>query len=115
MATVLVGDSFTGTPGGCRDGGTQAAELHADPVSFHDHGNVRPVAFAAEPAVLITFPPGYTVRRSFPTPSTPSTPGTSPTPDTSPTPQASPTPSPAATPTPTPAPSPSARCKNSSG
>ncbi|MFE9465419.1 hypothetical protein ACFYNW_17405 [Streptomyces virginiae] len=115
VATILVGDSFTGTPGECRDGRTQAAGLNADAISFHDPGSVRPVAFAAEPAAWITVPAGHPLLRGFPTPSTASTTGESPRPDASPTPEASPTPSPSATPTPTPAPSQSARCKNSSG
>ncbi|WP_328741332.1 ATP synthase F0 subunit B (plasmid) [Streptomyces erythrochromogenes] len=113
VATILVGDSFTGTPGDCREGRTQAAELNADAVASNDHGNVRPVAFAAEPAAFITLPAGHPLLRGFPTPSTSSTTEGSPTSDTSPTPQASPTPSPSTTPTP--APSQSARCKNSSG
>ncbi|KOU56904.1 hypothetical protein [Streptomyces sp. IGB124] len=115
VATILVGDSFTGTPGGCRDGRTQAAELNADAVASNDHGNVRPVAFAAEPAAFITLPAGHPLLRGFPTPSTASTTGESPTSDASPTPEASPTPSPSTTPTPAPAPSQSARCKNGSG
>ncbi|MEU3668331.1 hypothetical protein [Streptomyces virginiae] len=114
-ATILVSDSFTGTPGDCRDGRTQAAGLYADAVSFRDHGRARPVAFAAEPAAFITVPAGHPLLRGFPTPSTASTTGESPAPDASRTPEASPTPSPSATPTPTPAPSQSARCKNRSG
>ncbi|KOV13783.1 hypothetical protein ADK90_36545 [Streptomyces sp. XY413] len=113
VATILVGDSFTGTPGGCRDGRTQAAELNADAVASNDHGNVRPVAFAAEPAAFITLPAGHPLHRGFPTPSTSSTTEGSPTSNTSPAPEASPTLSPSTTPTP--APSQSARCKNSSG
>ncbi|MET9568554.1 hypothetical protein ABZY34_05320 [Streptomyces virginiae] len=113
VATIWVGDSFTGTPGECRDGRTQAAGLNADAISFHDPGSVRSVAFAAEPAAWITVPAGHPLLRGFPTPSTSTE--KSPTPDTSPTPEVSPTPSPSATPTPVPAPSRSARCKNSSG
>ncbi|KOV17603.1 hypothetical protein ADK90_23840 [Streptomyces sp. XY413] len=115
VATILVGDSFTGAPGDCRDGRTQAAELHADAVASNDHVNARPVAFAVEPAGFITLPPRYTLRPVIPKPSTSSTSEESPTPDASPTPEALPTPSPSATPTPTPAPSQSARCKNRSG
>ncbi|MFJ2598643.1 ATP synthase F0 subunit B [Streptomyces erythrochromogenes] len=113
VATILVSDSFTGTPGDCRDGRTQAAELNADAVASNDHGNVRPVAFAVEPAAFITLPAGHPLLRGFPTPSTASTTESSPTSDTSPTPEALPTPSPSTTPAP--APSRSARCKNSSG
>ncbi|MEF2530013.1 hypothetical protein [Streptomyces sp. CS62] len=115
VATILVSDSFTGTPGDCRDGRTQAAELNADAVSFHDHRRARPVAFAAEPAAWITVPAEHPLLRGFPTPSTASTTGESPRPDASPTPEVSPTPSPSASLKSVPAPSRSARCKDSSG
>ncbi|MFJ9597998.1 hypothetical protein ACIRS3_35290 [Streptomyces virginiae] len=114
VATILVSDSFTGTPGDCPDGRTQAAARHADAVSSNGHGNVRPVAFAAQPAAFITLSPGHPLLRGFPTPSTSPTPAATPTPDTSPTPAESPTPSPSAT-SPTPAPSRSAPCTQRSG
>ncbi|MGW7441534.1 hypothetical protein ACWGIF_36770, partial [Streptomyces sp. NPDC054849] len=108
VATVLVGDSLTGTPGTCRDGGTQADHQLAPAPASKGLEDVRPAAFAVEPAIWISFPPGHNVPFSFPS-------GTSsPTPDASPTPDPSPTPSPSATPSPTPSPSKSGRCTNSS-
>ncbi|MGW7436373.1 hypothetical protein [Streptomyces sp. NPDC054849] len=101
VATVLVGDSLTGTPGDCRDGGTQPADQLAPAPASKGHGDVRPAAFAVEPAIWISFPPGYKVPFSFPS-------GTS-----SPTPDPSPTPSPSATPSPTPSPSKSGGCTSS--
>ncbi|MFD6113748.1 hypothetical protein ACFWG0_27065 [Streptomyces yangpuensis] len=115
VATILVSDSFTGTPGDCPDGRTQAAARYADAVSSNGHANVRPVAFAAQPAAFIPNPSGHPLLRGFPTPSTSPTPDEPPTPHTSPTPAKSPAPSPAATSTPTPAPSPSVRCTERSG
>ncbi|MEU6314130.1 hypothetical protein [Streptomyces sp. NPDC047014] len=103
VVAILVGDSFTGTPGDCQDDRTRAA------VPSGGHGAVRPVAFAAEPASLITFPPGHSLLRGFPTPST------SPLPQQSPTPSPSTTPALTPTPTPTPAPSRSAHCANRQG
>ncbi|OLZ65493.1 hypothetical protein AVW11_17025 [Streptomyces amritsarensis] len=115
VATILVSDSFTGTPGDCPDGRTQAAARHADAGSSNGHGNIRPVAFSAQPAAFITLSPGHSLLRGFPTPSTSPTPDATPMPDTSPAPAESATPSPSATPTPTPAPSRSARCTERSG
>ncbi|MFE5495295.1 hypothetical protein ACFQ7Z_35790 [Streptomyces virginiae] len=115
VATILVSDSFTGTPGDCPDGRTQAAARHADAVTSNGHANVRPVAFAAQPAAFITLSPGHPLLRGFPTPSTSPTPAATPTPHTSPTPAESPAPSPSTTSKPAPAPSPSARCTERSG
>ncbi|MFF3675888.1 hypothetical protein ACFYYS_18175 [Streptomyces sp. NPDC002120] len=115
VTTILVSDSFTGTPGDCPDGRTQAAARQADAVSSNGHGNVRAVAFAVEPAAFITLYPGHSLLRGFPTPSTSPTPDEPPTTHTSPTPAESPTPRPSATSTPTPAPSQSAPCTKRSG
>ncbi|MEU4359294.1 hypothetical protein [Streptomyces virginiae] len=107
VATVLVGDSLTGTPGDCRDGRTQAGDQLASGPASKGHEDVRPAAFAVEPAGWISLPPGYKVPFSIPS-------GTSsPTPDASPTLDPSPTPSPSATPSPTPSPSKSGRCTSS--
>ncbi|MFI1285211.1 hypothetical protein ACH4U5_31405 [Streptomyces sp. NPDC020858] len=108
VATVLVGDSLTGTPGDCRDGRTQAADQLAPDPASKGLEDVRPAAFAVEPAIWISLPPGYKVPFGIPSDTS------SPTPDTSPTPDPSPTPSPSATPSPTPSPSKSGRCTNSS-
>ncbi|MFJ3963197.1 hypothetical protein [Streptomyces sp. NPDC090036] len=106
VATILVGDTLTGDPGACRDDGTQAGQIASDP-ALQRPRDIRPAAFAVEPAVWLTFPPG---RIPFSIPSDTN----SPTPASSPTPGASPTPSPSATPSPTPSPSKSGRCTNSS-
>lgn len=104
VSVVLVGDSLTGTPGGCPDGRLQAAGPRASALAFNGRVDLRPAAFAVEPAVWISMRPGY----AFPSGSPAGT--TSPTSATSPTPEASPTPSPSATPSP----SKSSRCTNSS-
>ncbi|MFD6115308.1 hypothetical protein ACFWG0_35155 [Streptomyces yangpuensis] len=108
VSVVLVGDSLTGTPGNCPDGRPQAAGPRASAPAFDASVDIRPAAFAVEPAVWISIPPGYVFPSRIPTGTT------SPTPATSPTPVASPTPSPSATPSPAPSPSTSGRCANSS-